>query len=955
MNQLYRQHVLAACVLFLLFGATFFFASSLPFSDSRKSHFNEQDVASAGLTAREHRLHKAGSIGSKDNPFAREQHEIDRLKDPATGRIPANMRELELAYSKRMPTIEAVERSTNPYAKLATFEWSARGPFNVGGRTRALAMHVTNESLFLAGGVSGGMWRSANGGSSWTKVTRADQLHSVTTVAQDKRAGKQNTWYYGTGEIIGNSANKTGAPYLGSGVFKSIDNGITWNQLPATQVPIKANGISSVWQFVHRVATNPANLAQDEVFAATVSGIQRSTNGGESWFPVLGSDDLTNYSTNPYYTDITIGNTGVMYAGLSQTGGGGNSSTKGIFRSVNGVNWANITPAGFPATYGRIVMDIAPSNENIVYFLVYTTTNLNNRGNLWKYQYVSGDGTGSGGIWTDLSTNLPMLGGTSGNLDLQTGYNMVVKVRPDNPNFVILGGTNLYKSTNGFSSTSTTRKIGGYTINNNSYALYPNHHPDNHEVVFYRSNPSVMLSAHDGGVSRTADNTESVVEWESLNRGYRTTQFYTVAIDLNTTDDFVVGGMQDNGSWAVGNINEQTGWVEQLGGDGAFAAVTTHSVFVSTQNGTLYRYAYNDAGQRTGYARIDPPKTTGYLFVNPYTIDPNNEYRMYLPAGDTLWRNNNLAQIPVSNTGNQSTLGWEVAANLATNEAITAVSVSKSPANVVYFGTRTGKLYKFQDGTVPAPMRLDVTGSNFPAGAYINCIAIDPRDANKAVVVFTNYRVQSLFYTVDGGASWSPVSGNLEENGNVNGNGPSTRWVSILPGADGSTKYFVGTSTGLYATSALNGTATTWLRDGHSTIGEVPVDMVISRTTDNLVLVGTHGNGVYSRRYNGPLLSKEEVNAAKLGLGQNYPNPFRYGAVTTVPFTLEKPANVKLVVYDLTGKAVATLTNGKRLAGQHQVQWNGRSASGQELPSGTYLYQLTIDGQHSTKRMVYTR
>ncbi|WP_205500318.1 FlgD immunoglobulin-like domain containing protein [Rufibacter psychrotolerans] len=941
--------------LLLLFGAFLYLATLLPAGKNPSSHFSAAGLKEAGRVARAERLHKKGAIGTKEKPAARADYEFDRLRDPATGTIPAGIRELELAYASTLPSVEQVERIKQPYGLLATSAWSRRGPYNVGGRTRALALDVANENHILAGGVSGGLWRSTNGGTSWTKVTDPGQLHSVTTIAQDQRAGKRNIWYYGTGEILGNSASKLGASYMGNGIFKSIDNGVTWNPLPRTQTSTTTT-FNNVFQYVYRVATAPS-AQQDEVYAATPSAIWRSANGGDTWAIVLGGG-ASKYGTSSYYTDIEVSPSGVKYAGMSQyaTGATNNADQKGAFRSLNGIDWVNITPATWPTTYRRIVMDVAPSNENIVYFFLYTDENPTAKANIWKYEYLSGDGSGTGGVWTNLSANLPMLGGRSGDLDLQGGYNMVIRVKPDNPNVVVLGGTNLYLSPNGFTSTTGTRKIGGYTPSHANYALYPNHHPDQHEFVYYPSNPSKTLSGHDGGVSRTGNVLADSVKWESLNRGYQTTQFYTVAMDLNTEDDFVVGGMQDNGTWSVGDIDATTLWNEELGGDGSFTAVTTHSLFVSSQNGTVYRFIFNDAGNYVTYARIDPPKAKGYLFINPYSIDPNNEYTVYIPAGDSLWRNKNVRVLPTG--GTHSAAGWEVIADLEDVETISSVAVSKVPANVLYFGTRNGKLYKIQNASVTGmPVRTDITGTNFPANANIGCIAIDPRDANKVVVTFTNYRVESLFYTTNGGTSWTAVSGNLEENGNATtGNGPSTRWVTILPEQGGGAKYFVGTSTGLYSTANLQGSATTWIQEGASFIGNVPVDMVISRTTDNLVLVGTHGNGVYSRRYNGPLASKEEIaNASKPGLQPGYPNPFRQGGTTTIPFALAKAASVRLVVYDLAGKEVATLVNGKKQAGQHQVTWDGRNHAGHWMPSATYLYQLTVDGKRYTGRTVFLR
>ena len=93
--------------------------------------------------------------------------------------------------------------------------------------------------------------------------------------------------------------------------------------------------------------------------------------------------------------------------------------------------------------------------------------------------------------------------------------------------------------------------MGGYEI---GAALpfvneYPGHHPDQHGLTFLPSNPDIMFSNCDGGISKTLDNTASSVVWNELNNGYITSQFYTIAIDHSTTDDIVMGGLQDNGTY----------------------------------------------------------------------------------------------------------------------------------------------------------------------------------------------------------------------------------------------------------------------------------------------------------------------------------------------------------------------------------------------------------------------
>jgi hypothetical protein len=137
--------------------------------------------------------------GREDDPGARLEYEVARLHDPATGTIPDNIREKELAFAAGIPRrSESLSKSDGSAAALTT-TWSKRGPHNVGGRTRALAFDVTNVNLMLAGGVSGGTWRSTNGGTSWSQATTPSQLHSVTCLVQDPRSGHTSTWYYGTG------------------------------------------------------------------------------------------------------------------------------------------------------------------------------------------------------------------------------------------------------------------------------------------------------------------------------------------------------------------------------------------------------------------------------------------------------------------------------------------------------------------------------------------------------------------------------------------------------------------------------------------------------------------------------------------------------------------------------------------------------------------------------------
>ena len=894
-------------------------------------------------------------ITGTDDPSSRDFYEWLRLHDPSTGKVPPGIRARELAFAATLPTRESIRLLTREkggvISTLQTISWSQRGPFNVGGRSRALAIDVTNPNIILAGGVSGGMWRSTDGGASWFQTTTSSQLHSVTCLAQDVRTGHTNVWYYGTGELRGNSAGQGSASFRGDGIFKSIDGGQTWSQLPST-VSGTPQTFDQMFDYVWNIVLDPSS-SQDELYAATIGGINRSTNGGASWTTVRGG--LGNDSR---YTDVAVTSTGVVYATMSELNINSQhtAASRGIFRSADGVTWADITSTNpvWPASYNRIVIGIAPSNENVVYFLGETpgagfqTTYAGSAEatSFWKYTYVSGDGAGSGGSWDNRSSNLPAFGAPVGNFASQGSYDLVVKVKPDDENTVFIGGTNLYRSTDGFTTTGSTTWIGGYATANN-VGQYAGHHPDQHALTFLPpgGNTLTLYSGHDGGLSKTTNDLASPVSWTSLNNGYSTTQFYTVAIDHATSGNhIIVGGMQDNGTWFTNNTGFANPWISLFSGDGTFCAIADgrSSYYVSSQNGVVYRFLLNDAGspsQPTWYTRVDPTGAAGYLFVNPFVLDPSDQTQMYLAAGPSLWRNGNLVGIPLGSQNTTSVNWTNLTAAAIVGSTISALGPSKiSPSSRLYYGSTDGKVYRLDaaDVATSSTVPVDVwSGKGFPSGAYVSCIAVDPTNGDRAMAVFANYSVPSLFLTTNGGSTWTDVEGNL---GGVSG--PSCRWAVIVP-YQGTTSYFVGTSTGLYSTLSLNGSSTVWAQEGALTIGNVVVDMIDARPSDGLVVAATHGHGIFSGS-----VTQVDVPPASVpletALMQNYPNPFNPS--TIIRFTLAEAGTVSLKIYAVTGQEVITLVDGTRSAGEHQVEWRPANVA-----AGVYIYRLETDRGTSRK------
>ncbi|MBK5286158.1 MAG: T9SS type A sorting domain-containing protein, partial [Bacteroidia bacterium] len=774
-------------------------------------------------------------------------------------------------------------------------------------------------------------------------VTPKDVYHGVTYIAQDKRAGHTSTWYYGTGDPWASASGGSASYYAGTGMYKSTDGGMTWAQLPAT-----ATGNPQIfdlnWDVIYRIVPDKSDTVQDVVYAATYHVIYRSVNGGTTWTAVR--------SGLSYFTNVELTSAGVVYATMSSDG-----SQKGIWRSTNGTSYVNILPPNFPATYDRIVSAIAPSNENVVYFLANTpgfgTPDTNYLGaiewnSLWRYVYLSGDGSGSGGVWDNLSANLPTTGGQFDKFSCQGSYDLIIKVKPNDLNTVYIGGTNLYRSTNGFTDPFHTKFIGGYEEGASFPVVrsYLNHHPDQHEILFLPSNPNVMFSGNDGGVFRTDNCLADTISWTSLDNGYLTSMFYSVAIDHgNSNNNIIIGGTQDNGTWYTHNTNPVSPWTHPGGGDGSFCAIADNesAFYTSIQRGKVYRGLLDTMGVVTSFARIDPIGGTGYLFINPFIIDPNNNDIMYVAGGNALWRNDSLSGIPMAGNYDSISTNWyRFPDTLAfSGIKISALAAAKIPANRLYVGTNQSKIYRIDNAntdSVWTNITSTTTGAIFPNNSYVSCIAVDPTDGDKVIVVFSNYNIYSLFYTENGGASWKKIAGNLEQNVSGSGNGPSCRWASIMPVGNG-TVYLVGTSTGLFATNRLDSTVTVWQQMGTNSIGRIVVPMLDVRLADGLVVAGTHANGIYSTN----ITDTMEVNSVPDML-----------ASKTFIHVYPNPASDKLIIESgqLSIKSIEVYSiHGKKI-------FSGRKTSidVSELTSGIYFAVLTTPkGEKATARFVIAR
>ena len=894
------------------------------------------------------------STGSRENPQARWDYESVMLIDPKTEEIPFDIRRKELRYAAKIP-----KRNKHTLRTEKTHEesWVSVGPYNVGGRTRAIAIDVSNEKILLAGGVSGGMWRSENEGNSWDKTTVPLNIHSVSCISQDTRPGRENIWYYGTGEFTSNSGSKKGAPFRGDGVFKSNDGGETWSQLLSTSEGVP-NYYNSQFQYIWKILPNPLNLSEDEVFLAAVGAIFRSTDGGSSWEGVLGrklestpETDL-NDSFLSDFVDIEQTADGIYYAVLSQRSRNGTSPDRGVFRSVDGVNWVRITPRIWPVNYARTLIATSKSNPDEVFFSINSFDEM-----LMKFTNYPDVGDGNGGTWEDLSDNVPAFGGEVGDYDSQMSYNMVLKVHPNEEDIVFLGGTNLYRSTDGFSTTDNTTWIGGYDTANN-VKVFPNHFVDQHDIVFYPSEPNKMLSSNDGGVFITEDNISLSIFWNNLNNGFVTTQFYSVGLDEFGSRGDVMGGLQDNGTLIANKPVAESKWNSVLSGDGGYTAITRNSLFhyTSYQFGKVYRFTLDKNYQSESFTRIDPLGSGGnekLLFVNPYVLAPENQNVMYFAGGDIIWRNTNTSQIPLYK--NYATdINWQkMTKATASHGVVSSINASYNPSGVVYYGTSTGELYRINDANTFNYTVDEVTSNLFPENGYVSCIAIDRKDSKRIAVSFSNYNVISLFYSIDGGESFEDISGNMEENPDGSGSGPSIRWVESVSKNSGENQLFIGTSTGVFSSNSLEGENTFWEQEGVETVGNVLVTMIRYFSGDGTIIAATHGNGMYESKVDDVWQTSINHENEQFAFRDAYPNPFVN--TTYIPFTLPKDGLVRARIYNSLGQHIKTLLWAEQFAGDNMISWDGTNETGTPVISGTYICRLEFEDQKIGNRIIYLR
>lgn len=701
-------------------------------------------------------------------------------------------------------------------AKAGAPRWESLGPTNIAGRTRTLVFDPRDANRMLTGGVSGGLWQTRDGGTSWTVLSADIANLNIGALALDP--ADPDTIYVGTGELYRNTERPYSAMW-GQGILRSRDGGASFQPLLASATPD--------FRYVSDIVISPSDPRR--LYAATNSGIWRSRDAGASFEQILrpaesggtlryeGCNELlllpghaTDYllascasrSTDDRYylpgTVIPPACDGPCPAAvfLNQDAGG-----SGQFVQV-------LSETGM----GRTSLDFARSSPNVVYAAsasvqpgadrtgdgvgdydngLHAIWRSDDAGRTWRatlrnddadvlstylFSYADGFEAQRCGFGT------PFIYGAG-------WYNQALAVDPLNPEIVWVGGMEMYRSDD-----------GGERFGKASWWWFYGDSPDGlhadvHVIGFHPnydgSGNRIMYVGNDGGIARTDDARGAVeygaaaacgpvpggVQWSDRRAGLGTVQYYTGT--TSPDGQRVLAGAQDNGTHLKRSAGgPSSDWDHVYGGDGAGVAIDPRNpavFYVSAQNVSLHR-TENDGATFV-------PATNGLNdlphFIMPYLLDPANPDRLYA-GGRGVWRSDNRGQ-------NWTRASQSFGAPFAVRVSALAVSHDGSRALA---GNQQG-IYRADNpanGNASTPWP-----SVSPRTGWVSSLRFHPGNRDIAYATYSTFGGNHVWKSSNGGASWSPIDGSGA------GRLPDLPVHSLAIDPSNDQRLFVGTDMGVFA------------------------------------------------------------------------------------------------------------------------------------------------------------
>ncbi|HMG72652.1 MAG TPA: hypothetical protein VK582_04055 [Pyrinomonadaceae bacterium] len=613
-----------------------------------------------------------------------------------------------------------------------SMRWRNIGP-DRGGRSIASAGVVKRPLEYYFGAVGGGLWKTTDGGTSWTPVTD-NQIHSSSVGAVAVSESNPDVVYIGMGE-----ACLRGNIMQGDGVYKSVDAGKTWTHLGLTDS-----------QTISRIRIHPTN--PDIVYVASFGhpagpnderGVYRSKDGGKTWSRVL----FRNNHTGAIDLAIDRHHPQVLYAAMWeayrvswQMSSGGPGC--GLFKSTDGGDtWTEITRnKGLPqGVDGRIGVTISDADSNRVYAIVE-----NENGGVF-----SSDDAGT--TWTKVSEDR--------RLRQRAFYYTHIFADTKNRDTLYVLNTGFYRSTDGGKTYRTLRP----------------QHGDNHDLWIDPNNPQRMINSNDGGANVSVNGGAT---WTS--EDFPTAQLYHVA----TTKDFpyqVCGAQQDNSTICVQSQQTRARGSEMYavgGGESGYIAPspTNPNVFYAGSQGALItRYDRSNGEVRDiqPYPRFFSGEPSSALkerwqWTFPIVFSPLDAKTLYI-SSQHLWKTiddgQSWTQIsPDLTRADPRTLGLSggpITGDMNGPEVfgtIFALAPSRLERGTIWTGSDDGLVFVTRD---EGKRWTKITPPGLPDLARVSLIDASPHKPGTAYVAAKNYlqedRAPYIFRTDDFGKTWTKI------------------------------------------------------------------------------------------------------------------------------------------------------------------------------------------------------
>ncbi len=828
------------------------------------------------------------------------------------------------------------------------------GSAAMSGRISALAVHVENgQKTIYVGAASGGVWKSVDGGTSYKPVFDRQPVQSIGAIALDP-SNPKNVWV-GTGESwTRNSVS------IGNGMYRSTDGGESWTYLGLPE----SERIAKV--LVHPKDSNtayvcvPGKLWSD----SPDRGLYKTTDGGATWNHILkgnqstGCAGLTMDPKNP--EKLIVGTWDFRRKGWTFRSGGEGPTAKsasGLYVTTNGgasftqlkADGKNGLPSG---PWGRIEVEIAPSDSNVVYAFIEGVDSA---------LFRSADG---GQTWEQRDKSQMMV--------WRPFYFAKLVIDPTNPDRLFKTNLRLIVSEDGGKSFSDA---AGST------------HADSHDLWINPANPKEVIMGDDGGIWYSQDGGGRWWKGENL----PISQFYHVAVD-NQDPYQVYGGLQDNSSW-VGDSSHPGGvsnsrWQNLYGGDGFWVipdAKDPNVVYAEYQGGNIARI-HRD----TKHTRDIQPKAMAqgeklrYNWNSPIHQSPTRPGTIYLGSqflNRSTDQGNTWQRIsPDLTTNDKSKQQQELSGGITVDNSsaemhTTIYSISESPknANLIWVGTDDGNVQITRDGGGS----WTETGRNIkgvPKGSWISWVEASPHDEAVAYVAVDRHTFGDMaphvFRTGDYGKTWSRIA---DQSQGIEGYVHVIRQDLVDPDL-----LFLGTELGLWISIDNGGN---WARYQGSNFPAVAVRDIQIQSREHDLVLGTHGRGIWIiddisplRNFDAGVLTAEAKFLSSRPTQQRIggvggwsdgdakfvgPNAPAGATITYYQRTRHLFGELKIEVIGPDGQVVDTLPASKR-RGINRITWSMRvkpprvpkaaqvafaGIQGPRVVPGTYTVRMTKNKQ----------